>query len=161
MAMSTSATAPWTILSSSAGMPSGRRPIGLGDVGSPNRQGPISVRLKARMQRLEIALQFAFIRRHRQSHPRRAPPPRAPKRPFERRHVNVMEQRREPGLARPMDRVGHPNKMPVQGSPALRLDLRASVRAPRWSGPSLRPLVAFAVINGTTPRSADPPPCRA
>ena len=29
-------------------------PIGLGDVGSPNRQGPISVRLKAHMQRWRL-----------------------------------------------------------------------------------------------------------
>ena len=58
---------------------------------------------------------------------------------FERRDVNVMEQRRETGLARPVGRVVNPNEMPVQGSPALRLDLRASVRAPQWSGPSLRP----------------------
>jgi hypothetical protein len=52
-------------------------------------------------------------------------PPQPPKRPFERRGVHIVEQRREPGLARPVGRVVHPNEMPVQGLPALRLDARA------------------------------------
>jgi hypothetical protein len=132
--------------------------IGLGNVGSPNRQGPISVRLKARMQRLEIALQFAFIRRHRDPiHAGRCPPPQAPKRPFERRDVNVMEQRREQGLARRWAASFTRTRCRCRGLQLCVWTCAFPSGLPNGRGlPSAR-LVAFAVINGTTPRSATLP----
>ena len=91
------------------------------------------------MKRLKIALQVLLIHRHRHPiHTWRCLPLLPPKRPFERLDVDMVKQRREPGLARPSGRVVHPNKRLRPGHPALRLALPVLVRDPQWSGSSLR-----------------------
>jgi hypothetical protein len=91
------------------------------------------------MERAEIALQVPLVVRHRHSvHAGRRLPPQPPERSFERRDVEMVEQRREAGLARPRGRIVHPDEMRMQGFPALRLDLPVLARGPQWSGPSLR-----------------------
>ena len=119
---------------------------------------PVLVRLEAGVECLEIGLQVALVVRHRYPIPAgRCLPPQPPERPFERLAREVVEQRREPGLARPDGRVVHPNETGVPGAPALCLDRLRPARAPLcWSLPSVR-LVSFAVINGTTPQSATLP----
>ena len=133
--------------------------VSLRDVGPQHRPRPILVRLEAGVERVEIPLQVALVRRHRHPiHAWRRFPPETPERSCERLDVQVVEQRREPGLARPLGRVVHPNEMAVPGPPALCLDRRVPARDPLWLGPSLRP------ARCPSPSSAvlrpDPPPCR-
>src|SRR4029077_9884246 len=66
-------------------------------------------------------------------------PPQPPERPLERLDVNVVQQRREPDLARPFGRITHSSKIGWQGSPAPCPVLRFLARVPHQSGPSLRP----------------------
>lgn len=99
-------------------------PIGFRNVGSQHRHRPILVRLETGMERAEIALQVPLVVRHRHSvHAGRRLPPQPPERSFERRDVEMVELRREAGLARLRGRLVHPDEMRVQGFPTLRLDL--------------------------------------
>jgi hypothetical protein len=71
-------------------------------------------------------------------YPGRRLPPQPPERPFERPDVYVVQQCREPGLARPAGRVVHPNEMIWKIVPTLRSALQFLVQVPHQSGPSLR-----------------------
>src|SRR5271166_5752405 len=61
-----------------------------------------------------------------------------PERSFERLDVDVVQQRREPGLARPFGRVVHPDEMIWKIGPTLCSVPQFLVRAPHQSRPSLR-----------------------
>lgn len=104
------------------------------------------------MEGAEIVLQFRFVGRHSHTvHSGCCSPPQAPKCPYKRLDVDVVEQRREPGLVRPLGRVFHSKKVRQQGLPAL--CLAPLLLASGWGLPS-GPLVSFASIISTTPQSA-------
>src|SRR5215212_10606988 len=140
MAFSTSATAPWTIFLDCENAECSLPSVSRRDVGRPHRPRPVLVRLEAGVERLEIGLQVALVVRHRYPiHAGRCLPPQPSERSFERLAREVVEQRREPGLARPDGRVVHPNETGVPGAPALCLDRLRPARATLWLEPSLRP----------------------
>ena len=91
------------------------------------------------MQGAEVVLRGRLVRRHRHTvDSGRGPPTQSLERSCKRLDVDVVEQRRKPGLARPFGRVVHSHKVRVQRRPALRLDLPLLARGPQWLGPSLR-----------------------
>lgn len=113
--------------------------IGLRDICPPDRVRSVAASLQAAPEGLEPRTQVPLVFRYcHPIHAGRRPPSLSSKRAFERRDVKMVEKRREPALARPLGRVVHPNKIGMQGYPALRLDLTSLVRDPRWSRPSLR-----------------------
>ena len=100
--------------------------------------------MDAFVQSPEIVFQVLLVLVHR--HPvdswaRCAPLPfeRSP----ERLDIDVMQQRREAGLARSSGRRVHPQKVGQQGLPALCLALRRFLRVPLQPAPFLHHLVAF------------------
>ena len=87
----------------------------------------------------EIVRKPSFVGFHRHPvHPGRRLPPQPPERPFERLDVHMVQQRREPGLARPFGRVVHPDEMIWKIGPTLCSVLQLLVRVPHQSRPSLR-----------------------
>src|SRR5215204_3478854 len=129
------------------------------DVGPPHRPRPVLVRLEAGVERLEIGLQVALVVRHRHPiHAGRCLPPQPSERPFERLAREVVEQRREPGLARPDGRRRSPERdWRAGGSSAV-------------SGPAASrsgsPVVGAFPPSGSCPSPSstvlrpNPPPCR-
>src|SRR5271163_3218866 len=90
------------------------------DVGAAHRLGPVLPAMDPFMQTLEIGLQIPLVVLHR--HPIDAWTGRTslpPERPFERPNVDVMQQRREPGLARTSGHLVHTREVRLQGLPAL------------------------------------------
>src|SRR5260370_16789658 len=72
------------------------------------------------------------------SDPGRRLPPQPSIRPFERSDVNVVQQRRDPGLARPLGRLIPPGEIGRQDDPALGPVPCLLTGVPHQSGPSLR-----------------------
>ena len=100
MAFSTSTTARWRILSSSAAMPSGRcRPSGLRDVHPPRRPRPVRAPMNPGVQIPKVLLEIlpVVVPRHA-VHPRRGLRPKREVRRPQAIDVNVMQERGEPHI---------------------------------------------------------------
>ena len=100
--------------------------------------------MNAFVQLTEILLQVLLVLVHR--HPVNSwarcaslPFERSP----ERRDIDVMQQRCEPGLARPSGRRVHPQQVRQQGLPALCLALRLPLQDASQPAPFLHHLVTF------------------
>ena len=109
------------------------------------------------MQTLEIGLQIPLVVLHR--HPIDAWTGRTSlpsERPFERPNVDVMQQRREPGLARTSGHLVHTREVRLQGLPALCLALRLPRRDPLLPLPFLHRLVSFGDFIDSMERSELP-----
>src|SRR5262249_47315652 len=108
-------------------------------VGPAHRQRPIAVGLHLLPQVMQAFRQPLLVVPHRHPvHPGRRSSLLTRKRSIERRLVDMVEQRREPGLARPRGRLLHPGKTTRQGLLVLRPALPCLAQAPLRSGPSLR-----------------------
>ena len=82
-----------------------------------------------------------------------------PERPFERGDVDVMQQCREPCLARASGRLIHTPEVRQQGLPALCPALRLFRRDPFLPLPFLHHLVSFGDFIDTMERSDSHPRC--
>src|SRR6266849_8801080 len=130
------------------------------DVGAAHWLGPVLPAVDPGVQRLEIDLQIPLVVLH--LHPidpwtGRASLP--PKRPFERGNVDVMQQCREPCLARTSGRLIHTLEVWLQGLPALCLALRLPRRDPFLPLPFLHHLVSFGDFIDNMERSDSHPRC--
>jgi Recombinase zinc beta ribbon domain len=113
--------------------------VSLGDVRPANRQRLESAAMDPVAELAEIIHEPSFVGFHRHPvHPGRRLPPQSPKRAFKCLDVHVVQQRRESGLARPFDRVVHPDEMIRKIGPTLCSVLPLLVLAPHQSRPSLR-----------------------
>jgi len=103
------------------------------------------------VQSLEVRFQVLLVLLHHHPIDSRARcAPLSLERSFERGDIDVMQQRREPGLARSPGRRVHTQKVRQQGLPALCLALRRLRRDPSQLAPSLHHLVAFGDFVDTT-----------
>jgi hypothetical protein len=82
-----------------------------------------------------------------------------PERPFERGEIDVMQQCREPSLARSSGRIIHTPEVRQQGLPAQCPALRLLRRDPLLPLPSLHHLVSFGDFTDTMERSDSHPRC--
>ena len=113
--------------------------VSLGDVRPANRQRLVPAAMDPVAKLAEIIREPSFVDFHRHPvHPGRRLPPQPPERSFERLDVDVVQQRREPGLARPFGRVVHPDEMIWKIGPTLCSVPQFLVRVPHQSRPSLR-----------------------
>src|SRR3974377_2573477 len=103
---------------------------------------------------LKVALQrlLVFLRRH-PTHPKTVCASLPPECPFERADIDVMQQCREPGLARPSGRLIHTPEVRQQGLPAQCPALRLVRRDPFLPPPFLHHLVSFGDFIATRERS--------
>jgi hypothetical protein len=145
MALSTSATAPWTILSSRMRMPRGRLPpSALGMYVRRTGSGSIPAAIDPIAKLAEIIREPSFGGLHR--HPPSTPGAAlgAACRPSRRNARSSASaptwcsSARESGLARPFGRIVHPDEMIWKISPTLCSALQLLVLAPHQSRPSLR-----------------------
>ncbi len=154
MALSNSATALWTILSSRAGIPSGLRlPSGLESTPDvPAVAGTSCVDLCA--EPLQVGREVLLIPFHRLSIDTCARvATQAPERALQTGDIDVVQQRGESELPVALCCFVHPLQMRRQGCPALRPDLGLLRRDPFELAPSLRALVSFANFAGTMSQS--------
>ena len=94
--------------------------VGLGNVGPANRLRLIPAAVDLVAEFPEVVREPLLVGFHRHPiHPRRRPPTQSPERSLERLDVHMVQQRREPGLARPCGRVVHPGKMIWEIGPTL------------------------------------------
>ena len=124
------------------------------DVGSAHRLGPVLSAVDPFVQTLEIGFQIPLVvlRRHPvDAWTGRTPLP--PERPFERGDIDVMQQGREPRLARTSGRLVHTHEVRLQGLPALCLALRLPRRDPFLPLPFLHRLVSFGDFIDSMERS--------
>ena len=130
------------------------------DVGAAHRLRPVLTAMDPFVQTLEIGFQVPLVVLHR--HPIDAWTGRTslpPERPFERPNVDVMQQRREPGLARTSGRLVHTREVRLQGLPALCPALRLPRRDPFLPLPFLHRLVSFGDFIDSMERSDSHPRC--
>jgi hypothetical protein len=130
------------------------------DVGSAHRLGPVLSAMDPFVQTLEIGLQIPLVVLHR--HPidaRTGRTPLSPERPFERSDIDVMQQCREPRLARTSGRLVHTREVRLQGLPAQCLALRLPRRDPFLPLPFLHHLVSFGDFIDSMERSDSHPRC--
>src|SRR3954447_26492404 len=112
------------------------------------------------MQLPEIGLQVLLILIHRHPiHPGTGRAPLPPERSLERGDVDVVQQCREPCLARPSGRLIHTPEVRQQGLPALCPALRLLRRDPFLPPPFLHHLVSFGDFIDTLERSDSHPRC--
>src|SRR5690625_83224 len=125
MALSTSTTARWTILSSNAAIPSGRcRPSALPDIRPPRWPRPVTAAVDPCMQVPQVRPQVLLIGPPRHLvHSRRGLRADRRKSPPQTTQIDVMQQRREPrlpvlscNLAHTIQRTGRALPGPVSGT---------------------------------------------
>jgi hypothetical protein len=168
MALSVSATEPWTILSSRVGTVAARHR--LWDVDAPHRLRPVAPGVNPCGEVLEVGLHILLIVRHRDPiDSRTCLPLLTPERPFERFDINVVQQRSEPCLGGRAGRRVHRSEVGWQGDPGSvsgpALPRAGSFRAGPFSRRASFPSTASSVLLPTSawiaaaasPRH-DPPP---
>ena len=130
------------------------------DVGAAHRLGPVLSAVDPLVQTLEIGLQIPLIVLHRHPIDARTGRTSLPsERSLERLDVDVMQQRREPGLARTSGRLVHTREVRLQGLPALCPALRLPRRDPFLPLPFLHRLVSFGDFIDSMERSDSHPRC--
>src|SRR3954452_18302058 len=130
------------------------------DIRAAYRLGPVLPAVNPLMPLPEIGLQVLLILIHRHPiHPGTGRAPLPPERSLERGDVDVVQQCREPCLARPSGRLIHTPEVRQQGLPALCPALRLLRRDPFLPLPFLHHLVSFGDFIDTMERSDSHPRC--
>src|SRR5712675_1338392 len=130
------------------------------DIRAAHRLGPVLSAVDPFVQVLKVMFQRLLVLVHRHPiDPGAGGPSLPPERPCERGDIDVMQQCREPSLARSSGRVIHTPEVRQQGVPAQCPALRLLRRDPLLPLPSLHHLVSFGNFTDTMERSDSHPRC--